>query len=148
TLNADGTRRQIVPQHLSGRFWRARRIVGYALMAASIMLPFVRMDGVPLILLDITSRRFHRYGSTFLTTDGVLLMLLLLTLFIGVIGVTALIGRAWCGWACPQTVYMEFLFRPIERLIDGKRAAQLQKHGRSNLRRAIKLVVFVLLSIA
>ncbi len=103
---------------------------------------------MPLILLDIPARRFHLFGRTFLPTDGVLLMLLLLTLFIGVIGVTALIGRAWCGWACPQTVYMEFLFRPIERLIDGKRAAQLQKHGRSNLRRAIKLVVFVLLSIA
>jgi cytochrome c oxidase accessory protein FixG len=88
------------------------------------------------------------FGRTFLHTDGVLLMLLLLSIFIAVIWLTALVGRAWCGWGCPQTVYMEFLFRPIERLFEGKRQEQLalDKQGAS-LGRALKNFVFLGLSI-
>ncbi|HEY0464852.1 MAG TPA: cytochrome c oxidase accessory protein CcoG, partial [Polyangiaceae bacterium] len=90
---------------------------------------------------------FSLFGHTFLATDGALLMLLMLAIFATVFWVTALVGRAWCGWGCPQTVYMEFLFRPIERLFEGKREAQLalDKRGMST-RRALKNLVFLALS--
>src|SRR4051812_48852087 len=114
TLNADGTRNRIRPRLYSGRLLRARRAVAWGLMALFIGLPFMRVHGQPAILLDVLRRRFVFFGHTYLATDGVLLMLLMLTIFVGVVLVTALVGRAWCGWACPQTVYMEFLFRPIE----------------------------------
>jgi cytochrome c oxidase accessory protein FixG len=147
TLNADGTRRLIRPRLYPGPKWRARRYVAWALMVTFVAAPWLRVNGQPLVLLDVARREFKLFGSTFLATDGVLLMLLLLAIFLGVVLVTALIGRAWCGWACPQTVYMEFLFRPIERWFEGRRERQLEldKSG-PNLRRLAKNGVFFALS--
>ena len=76
------------------------------------------------MLLDLPSREFTIFGFTFLSTDTLLLALALITLVLGICLVTALAGRVWCGWMCPQTVYMEFVFRPIERLFDGPPGAQ------------------------
>lgn len=148
TLNADGTRRRIHPQLFAGRYWRARLLVAWGLIALFVALPFVRMNALPVILLDVPARRFTLFGRTFLPTDGVLLMLLLLAIFVAIIWLTALIGRAWCGWGCPQTVYMEYVFRPIERLIEGDRAKQIQLDRRGlGARRVLKYGVFALLSV-
>ena len=116
-------------------------------MVLFIGLPFLKINGKPALLLDVVSREFSLFGHTYLATDGVLLMLLMLTIFAAVFWTTALVGRAWCGWACPQTVYMEFLFRPIERLFEGKREEQLRldKSGLS-WRRVAKNIVFLVLS--
>ncbi len=110
-------------------------------------IPWVRVGNKPLVLLDVSAREFTLFGRTFLPTDGVLLMLLLLVIFVAVIWTTALVGRAWCGWACPQTVYMEFLFRPIERLFEGRREDQirLDRTG-GGWRRLAKNAVFLLVS--
>ncbi len=147
TLNSDGTRNRIRPRLYDGRLLRARRWVAWALIVMFVALPFVRVGGKPALLLDVLGRRFVVLGRTFLPTDGVLLMLLLLAVFLSVVLVTALVGRAWCGWACPQTVYMEFLFRPIERLFEGPREAQLRLDRQGGgLRRAAKNVVYALIS--
>jgi cytochrome c oxidase accessory protein FixG len=147
TLNADGTRNRIRPRLYPGRLQRARGIVAWALIALFVGLPFVRIHGKPAILLDVVRREFVLFGATFLATDGVLLMLLMLAIFVSVVLVTALVGRAWCGWACPQTVYMEFLFRPIERLFEGTREAQLRidRQG-ANARRLAKNAVYLVLA--
>jgi cytochrome c oxidase accessory protein FixG len=148
TLNADGSRRRIRPQLFPGRFFKARRIVAWLLIALFVAIPFTELNGMPLILLDVPARRFVLFGRAFLPTDGVLLMLLLLAIFVAVIWLTALIGRAWCGWACPQTVYMEFVFRPIERLCEGNRNQQLRLDQRApGPRRILKYVLFSLLSV-
>ncbi len=148
TLNADGSRRRIRPKLFRGRFHSARRIAAYLLLATFIVLPFFRLNHKPLILLDLPRREFTLFDRTFLPTEGMLLMLLLLTIFLAVIWITALVGRAWCGWACPQTVYLEFLFRPIERLIEGDRAAQLKLDAKGvSLRRIVKWLVFAVLSV-
>lgn len=89
------------------------------LMVVFFAIPHLRMNGMPMILLDLPTREFTLFGYTFLPTDTLLFMLLLASIIIGIFLLTALFGRAWCGWACPQTVYLEFLFRPIERLIEG-----------------------------
>ncbi|HVR19132.1 MAG TPA: cytochrome c oxidase accessory protein CcoG [Polyangiaceae bacterium] len=148
TLNADGTRRLIRPRLYAGPKWRARRVVAWVLMVTFVALPWLRVGGRPVVLLDVARREFTLFGRTFLPTDGVLLMLLLLAIFVAIVLVTALVGRAWCGWACPQTVYMEFLYRPIERLFEGKRERQLEldKKG-ANLARFAKNGVFLLVSI-
>lgn len=147
TLNADGTRNRIRPRLYDGRLLRARRWVAWALMALFVGLPLLRVGGKPAILLDVVKREFVLFGRTFLATDGVLLMLLMLSIFVTVVLTTALVGRAWCGWACPQTVYMEFLFRPLERLFEGPREAQLRldKTG-ANFRRVAKNVVYLALA--
>jgi polyferredoxin len=121
TLNADGSRNRIRPRLYSGPLLRRRRLVAWALVVLFVGLPFVTIGGKPAILLDVVAREFSLFGHTFLATDGVVLMLLMLTIFAAIFWTTALVGRAWCGWGCPQTVYMEFLFRPIERLFEGKR---------------------------
>jgi cytochrome c oxidase accessory protein FixG len=148
TLNPDGSRRWIRPRPFDGRFVRARRKVGWGLIALFAGLPFVRVGGHPALLFDIPAREFHFFGATLRATDGVLLMLLLLAIFVSIFAITAWIGRAWCGWACPQTVYMELLFRPLERWIEGGRNAQLRLDREGpNARRFVRYAVFALLSL-
>jgi cytochrome c oxidase accessory protein FixG len=147
TLNQDGTRRIIRPRHVKGRFDRGRFAVGWTLIAIFCVLPFVEVGSKPCILLDVVHREFTLFGRTFLATDGVLLMLLMLSILVGVILLTAIVGRAWCGWACPQTAYMELLFRPLERLIEGdhRKQAELDRKG-PNFRRFLKFGVFAAVS--
>jgi cytochrome c oxidase accessory protein FixG len=116
TLNVDGTRRWLTPQLARGRFYRRRLVTAWALIALFALLPHLRIGGRPAMLLDVVHRRFTLFGTTFYPTETMLLMLLLVGLFVGIFLLTAVVGRVWCGWACPQTVYMEFLYRPIERL--------------------------------
>jgi cytochrome c oxidase accessory protein FixG len=119
TLECDGSRRWIQPQLASGRLWRFRRVVAYVLMAVFVLIPHLRFAGKPLVLLDVPARQFTILGHTFLPTDTLLLALMMLCVFLTVVLGTAMVGRVWCGWACPQTVYLEFLFRPIDRLLSG-----------------------------
>ena len=148
TLNQDGSRRWIRPRPFDGRYVRARRRVGWGLIALFAGLPFLRVGGAPALLFDIPARQFHFFGATLRATDGVLLMLLLLAIFVSIFAVTAWVGRAWCGWACPQTVYMEFVFRPLERWLEGGRNAQLRLDREGpNARRFVRYAVFALLSV-
>lgn len=146
TLEKDGSRRWLYPKLSKGRFLFWRRVVAYGLIALFTVLPFIKINGQPAILLDILRREFHILGLTFLPTDTILLALLILTVFLVVFFVTALLGRVWCGWGCPQTVYMEFVFRPIERFFDGRsgRGGKPAKPP-AMWRTAAKYVVFFLI---
>jgi cytochrome c oxidase accessory protein FixG len=93
-----------------------RRWVGYALIAFFVALPLIPINGHPAVLLNVADREFHLFGATFLPTDTRFLALFMLSVFLTVFLFTSLLGRVWCGWGCPQTVYLEFVFRPIERL--------------------------------
>ena len=151
TLNQDGSRRWLKPKLSRGRFLHARRIVAYALIAIFTLIPYLRINGKPAVLLDLSTRHFTIFGSTFLPTDTLLLALLLLGAFVTVFLLTALLGRVWCGWACPQTVYMEFVFRPIERLFDGANAHSGQRIQRgfrgSGLATLLKYLTFFVVSV-
>ncbi len=119
--------------------------MAYALMALYLAIPHLRMNGMPLMLLDAPRRHFTLFGYTFLATDTLLFMLLLGTLALAVFSFTAVFGRVWCGWGCPQTVWMEFLFRPIERWAEGGRVGSMNidKSGRHlHPRRLAKFAVF------
>ena len=120
TLESDGSRRWLYPRLSRGSFWHARRWVAYGLIAIFTLLPIIQIHGKPAILLDIVHRHFTLFGFTFLPTDTFLLAIFMVSLILGVFLFTALFGRVWCGWACPQTVYMEFLVRPLERLCLGR----------------------------
>lgn len=119
TLESDGTRRWLYPLLSKGKLWQRRRAVGFVLAAIFILLPHLSINGKPPILLDVASRQFTLLGTTFLPTDTLLLALGMLLVFFSIVLATALGGRLWCGWGCPQTVYMEFLFRPIDRFFEG-----------------------------
>ncbi len=145
TLNADGTRHWLSPRLARGRFLRGRRIVGVALIILFVLLPRIRIGGRPALLIDLISREVSAFGAVFRPSDGFVLMLLGLTIVLLVFLVTALFGRVWCGWGCPQTVYLELVFRPIERWIEGN-AAQQAKLPRFHWRRMIKWMIYAALS--
>jgi cytochrome c oxidase accessory protein FixG len=147
TLNLDGTRRWLRPRLSPGRFQRRRLAVAWALIALFTLLPHLRVGGSPAVLLDVVHRRFILLGATFYPTDTVLLMLLLVGLFLGIFLLTAVLGRVWCGWACPQTVYMEFVYRPLERLLErGTTALARTAPWRRALKGAAYLVVSMYLA--
>ncbi len=152
TLNEDGSRRWIRPKLSHGKYYDRRRVTAYVLMFVFFVIPYVRIGGRPFVLLDLPRREFTLVGRMFLPTDTLLLMLLMASILIGVFLLTALFGRVWCGWACPQTVYMEFLFRPIERLFEGGRSGSLELdrrglRGQLNARRMAKYGVYFVLSL-
>ncbi len=148
TLDRDGSRRWLQPRLSHGRYLRWRRLVAYALIAIYTVVPFIEVGGRPLVLLDIPARRFTLFGYTFLPTDTLLLALLLVGVLLAVFLLTALLGRVWCGWACPQTVYMEFVFRPIERLFAGTAGrGGAPRTPPSGLRRALAMAAYLLVSL-
>jgi cytochrome c oxidase accessory protein FixG len=143
TLNADGTRFRIRPRPSPGRFWQARRVVGYALIALFVALPLIDVGGKPALLIDLVDRELALFGATYRPSDAFLLMLLGLAIALTIFLVTALAGRVWCGWACPQTVWLEWVFRPIERLLEGSPGQQRQiDQRRFAPRRLLKYVIY------
>jgi polyferredoxin len=120
-LRADGRRVAVHTLDVRGRFIRARRLVFGALIAFYLAAPIARIGGHPLVHLDVARRRFFLFGATFNAQDVWIVVFLAAALVFSLLFVTAWRGRAWCGWACPQTVFLEALFRPIERFFDGPR---------------------------
>src|SRR5690348_1587838 len=121
-------------------------------MVVFFAIPYVKIGGKPLMLLDLPRREFTFGGVTFLPTDTLLLMLLMMSILITVFLLTALFGRVWCGWSCPQTVYMEFLFRPIERWLEGGRSGSMHLdsqgiRGQMNPRRISKYAIYFVLAL-
>ena len=129
SLTADGRRRAIHPADVSGRFTRARHRVFLALIAVYLVLPFIAVGGERLVLIDVARRRFFLFGLRFNAQDLWLTALVLLLIGASLIYATTLLGRAWCGWACPQTVFLEGVFRRVERWLLGPAGHRL-KHGR------------------
>ncbi len=149
TLDRDGSRRWLFPRLATGKFWHRRRWFGYALIAFFVTLPHLRIAGKPPLLLDIPARQLIVMGSTFLPTDTLLLALGMLGGFLVIMSMTTLAGRVWCGWACPQTVYMEFLFRPIDRWFQRTRGhGGKPRQTMSGAMAVARLAIYLLLAMA
>lgn len=151
TLRNDGSRRWLYPTPSRGRFWRRRLVVGWGLIAFFVALPVVRVGSRPAVLLDLAAREFTFVGFTFYPTDTFLLLLVGIAALVAIALVTALLGRVWCGWGCPQTVYLEFLYRPVERLLEGPEHVRARRDaGPWTLdkawRKAAKWAVYVVVS--
>jgi cytochrome c oxidase accessory protein FixG len=141
TLNSDGSRNWLRPKLARGRFLRRRRTVAYALIALFVSLPFVQIGGRPALLIDLVTREVAVLGTLFRPSDTALLLLLGLSVALAIFLLTALFGRVWCGWACPQTVYLEMVFRPIERWLEGT-PAQQAKLSRFHPRKLVKWALY------
>lgn len=147
TLNQDGTRHWLRPKLARGRFLRRRRAVAYALIALFVALPFLSIGGRPAFVIDLVARELVVCGAVFRPSDGLILMLLGLTVVLTVFVMTALFGRVWCGWGCPQTVYLEMVFRPIERWLEGT-PAQAARLPRLHPRRFATWAIYAALAFA
>jgi cytochrome c oxidase accessory protein FixG len=153
SLDSDGSRKWIYPTPSNGRFYYWRLAVAWVLIAIFVALPIVRIGGKPAVFLDVASREFTFFGATFYPTDTFLLMIMMIGILLSVILFTALLGRVWCGWACPQTVYLEFFYRPVERWLEGKAHVRKRRdEGPWTLdkawRKAAKWSVYLVFSLA
>jgi len=119
TVNQEGKRNWIYPKKPSGRFYKARNVVAVLLLTFFFSGPFITINGNPLLLLNIIERKFVIFGVTFWPQDLHLLLFGIMTFILFIVLFTAVFGRVWCGWTCPQTIFMEMVFRRIEYWIEG-----------------------------
>lgn len=124
TINRDGSHYILHPSDVHGPFTSSRRWVGAILLLVYVILPWIPINGYPAVFFDLGERRFHLFGLTFLAGDLWLAFFAISGLGFLLFYLTALFGRLWCGWACPYTVFLEHVFRRIERLIDGDAPAR------------------------
>ncbi|WP_339710399.1 cytochrome c oxidase accessory protein CcoG [uncultured Kriegella sp.] len=151
TINAEGKRAWVYPKKPSGRFYRYRKYVSYLLLAFLFAAPFVKINGNQFLMFNVLERRFNIFGLPFWPQDFYLFVILMI---IGVVFVslfTVAFGRIFCGWMCPQTIFMEMVFRRIEYWIDGDRGAQIKLdrqewNGEKIRKRVLKWLVFFIIS--
>ncbi|HEX2679033.1 MAG TPA: 4Fe-4S dicluster domain-containing protein, partial [Polyangiales bacterium] len=151
SLRADGSRNFVHPADVHGRFDVRRKLAFTGLIALLALLPWIQVGGHPAVFLDFVHRSFYLLGATFNAQDTWLVFFLLTGVGFLLIVSTALWGRVWCGYACPQTVFLEGLFRPIERAIEGPRAERMRRNaGPMSFdklwRKLLKHAIFVLLA--
>jgi cytochrome c oxidase accessory protein FixG len=119
TIDTSGKRNWIYPKKPSGPLYRWRTLVSWLLMALFFVGPFIRVAGRPILLLGFLDRKIIIFGLGFYPQDFHLFVLLTISMIVFIVLFTVAFGRIWCGWACPQTIFMEMLFRKIEYLIEG-----------------------------
>ncbi len=147
TSDDAGRRKWVFARQPEGRFYQRRVILSWALLGALFLGPFIKLNGNPLLMLNIVTRRFSILGHIFWPQDMALAAVALLIFFTGIMIFTSAYGRLWCGWVCPQTLLMEMVFRRIEYGIDGdhlaqRKLAQAPWTAPKIARRAVKHAVF------
>ncbi len=119
SITEDGKRNWIYPKKPDGFYYKARTVLSWFLLGFLFLAPFIKINGNPIILLNILERKFIIFGVVFWPQDFYLLFLAMITLIVFIVLFTALWGRLFCGWVCPQTIFMEMLFRKVEYFIEG-----------------------------
>lgn len=152
TVNAQGKRVWVYAKKPKGAFHNKRIIVSIFLLILFFAGPFLKWNNRPFLLFNIFERKFILFGHVFWPQDFFLLAITAITFFVFIILFTVAFGRIWCGWACPQTLFMEMVFRKIEYLIEGdankQRRLNNQPWGVSKITKKVaKHVIFILISI-
>ena len=124
TVDAQGKRIWIFPKKPSGKFYSKRKILSYFLLLLLFAIPFIKIDGEPFLLFNIIERKFSIFGQVFWPQDLYLFALSMLVMILFIVVFTVIFGRLFCGWICPQTIFMEMVFRRIEYWIEGDYKAQ------------------------
>ncbi|WP_020527386.1 cytochrome c oxidase accessory protein CcoG [Flexithrix dorotheae] len=151
TVDKDGKRIWLYPKKPKGKFYNARTWLSILLLGILFGTPFIKIGGEPLLLLDVINRRFVIFGQIFWPQDSFLFALGLITIILFVVLFTVVYGRVFCGWICPQTIFMEMVFRKIEYWIEGdwKKQQKLDKMPWNNekvIKKTSKQLIFFLIS--
>ena len=125
TIDDEGKRIWVYPKKPKGSYTKAREILAVFLLIFLFGTPFIKVYGQPLLLFDILNRKFIIFGLVFWPQDFFLFVLATLSLIVFIVLFTVIFGRLWCGWACPQTIFMEMVFRKIEYWIEGDARKQI-----------------------
>lgn len=152
TVDEKGKRVWIYPKKPKGRFTNMRTWLSWVLLAFLFGMPFVKYNGEPFLLFNILERKFILFGILFTPQDFHLFGLAMLTLIVFIVLFTVVFGRLFCGWVCPQTIFMEMVFRKIEYWIEGDASAQRKLAAapwtsEKILKRAAKLSIFFFISV-
>ncbi len=150
-VNDEGKRKWIYPKKPKGRFYTARTIVSIFLLVFLFGAPLVKINGHPFMLFNIIKREFILFGLVFTPQDFYLFGLIMIASFVALFLVTAVFGRIFCGWICPQTVFLEMVFRKIEYWIEGDYKMQSalnnsEWNGSKILKKGLKYTIFSLIS--
>jgi cytochrome c oxidase accessory protein FixG len=151
TIGEDGNRVWVYPKQPKGKLYDYRKLTSVFLLAVLFGLPFIKVHGDPLLLFNILERKFIVFGVMFYPQDFHLFVLSMIAFIVFVVLFTVIFGRIFCGWICPQTIFMEFLYRPIEYWIEGNNNQQ-RKLDESALnfnkiwRKGLKHFLFFLIS--
>lgn len=153
TVDSKGKRLWIYPKKPSGWFYDRRKLLSYLFLIFLFSGPFIRIKGEPLLLMNIVERKFVILGQVFWPQDTFLFVLGMITFTVFVIVFTVAFGRIFCGWICPQTVFMEMVFRRVEYWIEGdhtyqKRLNALPWNREKILKKSAKHALFYLISFA
>ena len=153
SIRPDGRRRWVYARKPSGFFYRWRTRLSWLLLAFLLLAPFVRVGGLPLMMFNVIERKFVFFGLLFWPQDFYMVVLIALAALVTLMLSTVTVGRVWCGWLCPQTIFMEMLFRKIEYAIDGSAEQQLRRHrgpwdAARIWRTVVKQAIFFALSFA
>ncbi len=152
SIRADGSRVQLHPHEVTGRYTTRRNVIFAVLIVVYVALPFVQIGGRPAVFLDVLHRRFYLFGAAFNAQDFWLVFFLLAGAALVLLAVTAIWGRVWCGYACPQTVFLEGLARRIERWVEGPASVRAKadrgpRTAQLVARKMLKHVLFLALSL-
>ncbi|GAB4136195.1 MAG: cytochrome c oxidase accessory protein CcoG [Bacteroidia bacterium] len=151
TINEEGKRNWIYPKKPHGKLYNLRSVASLFYLIVLFGLPFVKYKGEPLFLLNVLERKFILFGVIFWPQDFIIFGLGMLTFIVFIVLFTVAFGRLFCGWACPQTVFMEMVFRKIEYWIEGdaadqRRLAAMPWNGEKIRKKGLKWFVFYIVS--
>ncbi|MAC93904.1 MAG: cytochrome c oxidase accessory protein CcoG [Flavobacteriales bacterium] len=151
TVDEEGKRKWVYPKKPKGKLYNARTWVSIFLLAILFSGPFIRIDGQPLLLINIIERKFVIFGQIFWPQDFYIFVLIMLAGVLFIVLFTVVFGRLFCGWVCPQTIFMEMVFRKIEYWIEGdfkhqKRLNDGPWNGEKIRKKVLKHGIFFLIS--
>ncbi|SNT27491.1 cytochrome c oxidase accessory protein FixG [Ekhidna lutea] len=152
TVDKEGKRVWVYPKKPRGKFTNYRSLVSYLLLLLLFGAPFIKIDGQPFLLFNVFQRKFIIFGQVFWPQDFFLFVIGMLASLVFIILFTVVFGRIFCGWICPQTIFMEGVFRKIEYWIEGDYMAQRkldkQPWDREKLvKKSVKHTLFIMISV-
>ncbi|MGO1584835.1 MAG: cytochrome c oxidase accessory protein CcoG [Mesonia sp.] len=151
TLNEDGGRAFVFPKKPSGKWYEYRKYVSYVLLIFLVTAPFIKINGNQFFMFNVLERRFNIFGFPFWPQDLYLFVIIMIIGVVFILLFTAAFGRIFCGWICPQTIFMEMVFRRVEYWIDGDRGKQIRLskmpwNAEKIKKRVLKWIVFFIIS--
>lgn len=152
TMEQSGKRKWVFPRKPKGKYTNYRNIVSYLLLVIYFAIPFIKINGNPLLLFNVIDREFFIFGQPFYPQDFFILTLGAIASLIFIIVFTIAFGRIFCGWICPQTIFLEMIFRKIEYAIDGDRNKQMKLanqewNSEKIMKRSLKWSIYILISL-
>ncbi|HRP61174.1 MAG TPA: cytochrome c oxidase accessory protein CcoG, partial [Vicingus sp.] len=155
TVNEDGKRKWLYPKKPKGKFTNYRTYLSYLLLAILFAIPWIKIDGEPFLMFNVVTRKFVLFGQVFWPQDFHIFGLIMISMIIFIVLFTTVYGRVFCGWICPQTIFMEMVYRKIEYWIDGdykeqqllkKQPWDLEKIGKRGLKYSLFYLIAVIIS--